>query len=424
MKKYIYKSVNVILFFSILLTLTHHNNLHAQEEDQNNISNEEQIHLIEQYPLHLRLRLKENNSSYKVNKMKISDDNDKKTFFWLYSNKKKWVPGQTLRICFIGGNPNINRTVVSIGSEWMEFANIKFDSGPNPNNPRICKERDDSEIRIAYTSSGTWALTGKESIDLMIVEPGVPTMNLMWFDIKPPPPFIMKSIILHEFGHVLGLLHEHQNPNAKCEDQIIWEGPNGAYALYRSEPPHPDRNDIDFNLRSIENYSIFRPGDELDPKFSQPDYESITFYLIPPEILKGGINNICYNRNYVISERDKEIVSRLYPKDPKLIANVITDRLDTINTTLTSFEFDQSKESHLLVKNELKNEQVVLITAIGADKRYEFITDATVVASPPALFETEGPALTEALASNPDIRSNVFNNIDENPNKYGLTILQ
>ena len=38
----------------------------------------------------------------------------------------------------------------------------------------------------------------------------------MWLDLKSPPgcPSFYKCIIRHEFGHALGLKHEHQHHNA------------------------------------------------------------------------------------------------------------------------------------------------------------------------------------------------------------------
>ena len=36
-------------------------------------------------------------------------------------------------------------------------------------------------------------------------------MNYGWIDADSPEEEL-RSVVLHEFGHALGLIHEHQNP--------------------------------------------------------------------------------------------------------------------------------------------------------------------------------------------------------------------
>ncbi len=42
------------------------------------------------------------------------------------------------------------------------------------------------------------------------------------------------GIILHEFGHALGILHEHQSPVANCVNEYNWE----FIVKYLSGPPN------------------------------------------------------------------------------------------------------------------------------------------------------------------------------------------
>jgi len=65
------------------------------------------------------------------------------------------------------------------------------------------------------------------------------TMNLQKFTVGTPPNFLLNctvltraacisyrsacntSVILHEFGHMLGLLHEHQHPDCKIQWNLL-----------------------------------------------------------------------------------------------------------------------------------------------------------------------------------------------------------
>jgi hypothetical protein len=85
--------------------------------------------------------------------------------------------------------------------EWQKYANITFnyvqggDVVPN--------------IRISFDpNGGSWSFVGKETARIANDKP---TMNLAWVsgnshDITDEE----NGVILHEFGHTLGMVHEHQ----------------------------------------------------------------------------------------------------------------------------------------------------------------------------------------------------------------------
>jgi len=57
---------------------------------------------------------------------------------------------------------------------------------------------------------GSWSHIGTEANE---IEPRQPTMNLGWLSgLTDAVSDTERGVILHEFGHVLGLLHEHQSP--------------------------------------------------------------------------------------------------------------------------------------------------------------------------------------------------------------------
>ena len=62
-------------------------------------------------------------------------------------------------------------------------------------------------LRITFDSgAGNWSFLGTLAQN---VPPAQATMNLGWVLDSPDPQPFEKGLILHEFGHALGLTHEH-----------------------------------------------------------------------------------------------------------------------------------------------------------------------------------------------------------------------
>ena len=64
---------------------------------------------------------------------------------------------------------------------------------------------------------GSWSYLGTECRDIPADET---TMNYGWLTPDSPDDELQR-VVLHEFGHALGLIHEHQNP----EGGIDWNVP-------------------------------------------------------------------------------------------------------------------------------------------------------------------------------------------------------
>jgi hypothetical protein len=85
---------------------------------------------------------------------------------------------------------------------WTWYANIAF--------KRVADDSSEATLRITFDPSrGSWSYIGNEAA--LCVGPD-PTMNLGWITDTNTVTKEDRGIILHQFGHALGLMHEHMRP--------------------------------------------------------------------------------------------------------------------------------------------------------------------------------------------------------------------
>ena len=203
---------------------------------------------------------------------------------------KAWRTGRNLRVRFLDGRPGVRSRVRDVAAEWMNHANIRFEFSDDP----------DSEIRISFKQAGSWSRVGTEAL---AVAKSKPTMNLGWLREDMPAEEYSK-VVLHEFGHALACLHEHQNPAAG----IPWN--REAVYRYYARPPNRwttsevDQNIFDAYSRDLTQFTAF------DPK-------SIMVYPIPKELTIGGFE---VKWNLGLSDADKDFIAARYPfKDRSIL---------------------------------------------------------------------------------------------------------
>ncbi|KAJ7831985.1 hypothetical protein B0H13DRAFT_1527444, partial [Mycena leptocephala] len=110
---------------------------------------------------------------------------------------------------FLDGTARQQAKVTQVIQEWSLYANITFAYVASPS---------DSDLRITFNpKGGSWSYVGTDN---EYISTSQANMNLGWVEdsgrTNKDGTIQVSSdehgVILHEFGHVLGLMHEHQSP--------------------------------------------------------------------------------------------------------------------------------------------------------------------------------------------------------------------
>jgi serralysin len=197
---------------------------------------------------------------------------------------KKWPNGQLLRVRFLDGDPTVQAKVRQYAQEWSKYANITFDFSDDP----------EAEIRISFLYEGSWSMIGTDALEIPDEQP---TMNYGWLTPDTGDDECSR-VVIHEFGHALGLIHEHQNPAGG----IHWNKPV-VYQYYEGPPNNWSPEEVDHNL--------FETYDKEQTQYTAVDGQSIMMYPIPAGFTTDGFE-VGWNR--VLSPTDIAFIRQMYPK--------------------------------------------------------------------------------------------------------------
>jgi len=215
--------------------------------------------------------------------------------------RKQWINGSTLRVRFLGGTTAQQAIAREQAGWWTQHANLKFDF----NNAL------DAEIRVSFNANdGAWSYIGT---DCKGIPNGQATMNLGFLD---------GGTAGHEFGHAIGLGHEHQNPDGGIlwNEAVVIQALGGAPNNW---PPAQARHNV------IDKYSANQiRGTKFDPK-------SIMLYFFPAE---WTLNGIATTQNEVLSATDKAFVAsaQIYPKTGPGVEGAVELKVNAKSATKAS----------------------------------------------------------------------------------------
>jgi hypothetical protein len=198
------------------------------------------------------------------------------SFLW----KKKKV-----EVYFLDDDGNIRDLVLRIANSWMPYSGVQFVRS---------YDQSTSDIRVSFRSRGWWSYIGSDCMSV-----GKDSVTLSLDSLYLYTPEKIKTVVLHEFGHSIGLLHEHQHPFI----EIKWDL-TALYSYYKST----------YNVDSVwVNENILEKYSSLSGIYCEPDFKSIMIYEIPPGLTR---NHIVVNEPLELSVLDKKYIKNMYTNTP------------------------------------------------------------------------------------------------------------
>jgi serralysin len=196
-----------------------------------------------------------------------------------------WEKGSELTVRFLQGSTALHERTLNAALSWfLDGVELQL---------RPAKDGEKGDIRIAFDPDrGSWSYVGT---DARGIHPSQPTMNLGWATLDTPEQDF-SSVVIHEFGHALGLLHEHNHPGAK----IQWDKA-AVRADLSGDPNFWDDATIESNV-----FAKFEASEVVVTEF---DKVSVMIYTVPPHWTTNGKS---FMPSWKLSDGDAATIKKLY----------------------------------------------------------------------------------------------------------------
>lgn len=197
-----------------------------------------------------------------------------------------WPNGSTIHVHFRDGSPEARAAVAEVANEWTQFANLDFVFHLGDAVPAKV------DISVTFNDSACNSSMGPGS--QFSVSQGNPSMRLCHIDQMMGGDSFRRTV-LHEFGHAIGMHHEHQSPKAA----FSWNKPN-VYAYYAQ---------IGWDEPFVDQW-VFARVQQDQVRASEWDPDSVMHYEFPASFTT---DNVAIHGGSVLSKLDREFVAEIYP---------------------------------------------------------------------------------------------------------------
>lgn len=217
--------------------------------------------------------------------IEIRADNDGTNLEAAGDKRRFWKRGTTLLVRFLD-SPELTDRVMEAAAAWTDHAELHFEV--------VTTGR--AHIRVTFEGEGNWSALGTDASLEELFAADAPTMCLSEIPVAESSRRVDR-IARHEFGHAIGLVHEHSSPAAG----IPWNKPV-VYAALAKPPNSWTPEMVDHN--------VFRVYDATTTNHTEFDPLSVMLYTFPPE---WTLDRRTFPDNTTLSPTDADFVRRIYP---------------------------------------------------------------------------------------------------------------
>lgn len=284
-----------------------------------------------------------------------------------------WPNGKTLNIYFAEGSTDQKNFVISNASLWTSYANLTFAFHPDS------KPQTDADVIIAFSENGNFSNIGIEGESVAHALKVTMNLEVVRSLSTERDRDVAKRTVLHEFGHVLGFMHEHQSPYRSIKI-------NRAMATKLC-------SSVGWSAEECEN-NIFHQYGLDETMATEFDFKSVMLYPMTRSVYGWIIND-----NWELSQTDKIMAALIYPGKMGVKSNKTIIQIDRITKSHRPF----GKFSKVKDVSDLNNQNI--------NKSFEHLKELSLGYVPPESIRSVALKIKLAKSrQNKDISINVTAN--------------